>query len=79
VSDDSDPSRDAIHACLQQQGVASRPGALLTGWAVVTQWVDPDGETWLARGHSATIPYWGAKGLWHEALYGDWPEPDDDL
>lgn len=73
VSDDSDPKRDAIHAALQEQGCDSKPGALLTGWGVVAQWVDPDGETWLTRAHSATLPSWAAKGLWHEALYGDWP------
>jgi hypothetical protein len=72
MRDESDPYRDKLHTALQDIGPSDRPGALLTGWALVTQWVDTDGETYLARVHSETIPTWTANGMWHEALYGDW-------
>lgn len=77
MTDVSDPRRDAIHAALQANGSYKvDEGALLTGWALVTEWMDTDGEKWLSRVHSATIPAWVAKGMWHEALNSDWPTDD---
>jgi hypothetical protein len=80
VSDTSDTRRDAIHKLLQELGAeeGAGEGSLLTGWALVTSWVDPDGETWLTKAHAATIPQWTATGMHHEALFGHWPAPDDE-
>lgn len=76
--DNSDPRRDEIHELLQRQGPPDfDKSAVLTGWVVVTEWMDEDGERWLSRGHAASIPTWHANGLHHEVLYGDWPEDDD--
>jgi hypothetical protein len=74
--DDSDPAREAIHAAIQEHAPRGED-AVLTGWALVAEWMDHDGERWLSRAHSATIPAWTAKGMHHEVLYGDWPENPD--
>lgn len=81
MRDESDPQRDAIHERLQEVGVINgREGkaAVLTAWAVVTEWMDEDGEKWLTKSHSASIPTWTAGGFHHEALYGDWPDAEDE-
>lgn len=76
--DESDEKRDRIHEVLQEVGPANMGdrAAVLTGWAIVTEWMDQDGGRWLTKAHSASIPGWTASGLHHEALYGDWPEAD---
>lgn len=78
--DGSDPQRDAIHAALQESGPVHRDdrAAILIGWVVVTEWIDETGGRWLSKCHSSSLPHWLAAGLHHEALYGDWPDPDDD-
>lgn len=74
--DKSDEQRDAIHAALQENSTHhTAEGALLTGWVVVTEWMDGNGEKWLAKSHSPNVANWVAAGYHHEALYGDWPEP----
>lgn len=77
--DKSDPRRDKIHATIQELGPADMEGkaAVLTGWAIICDWMDEDGERWLSKAHSANIPGWIASGYHHEALYGDWPTLDD--
>jgi hypothetical protein len=74
--DGSDPARDAIHAAIQQHAPKGSE-AVLTGWALVAEWMDHDGERWLSRAHSSSLPKWAANGMYHEAIYGDWPDPDD--
>lgn len=77
--DDSDERRDAIDAFLRAQRPTDidRP-AVLTGWVLVMEWMADDGECWLTRGHAASLTSWHADGLHHEALYGDWPDDDDE-
>lgn len=82
MADDSDPRRDALHEFLQEQGPpppdADDPdrtiadGAVLTGWVLIAEWMDPEGERWLVRGHAAGKTRWEAVGMAHEFLYGDW-------
>ncbi len=78
MPDLSDERRDGLHAFLQEQGPPNveATGALLTGWVLVTSWVSPDGERWLAKGFAAELTHWAATGMHHEALYGDWPEDE---
>jgi len=79
--DKSDPLRDRIHEVLQEVGGMNGTddrAALLTGWVVVTEWIDEDGETWLSKSHSASVSHWAANGMHHEALYGDWPSADEE-
>lgn len=69
--DDSDGARDAIHEAIQRHAPKGRE-AILTGWVMVTEWVDRDGERWLSRARAAATTSWAANGMHHEALYGDW-------
>lgn len=79
MPDNSDPRRDQIHALLQEMGPDGIDKAsVLVGWAVVADWMDEDGERWVSRCHSASLPRWLANGLHHEALYGNWDEPEED-
>lgn len=71
--DDSDPARDAIHQAIQQHAPRGED-AILTGWVFVAEWVDHDGERWLSKAHAASTTAWGANGMLHEAIYGDWPD-----
>ena len=79
MPDHSDERRDRIHALLQELGPPDdeQAGGLLIGWVLVMEWVDTNGEKWLSRGHSAEISTWHASGLYHEALYGNWPAPPE--
>lgn len=73
MADDSDDKRDAIHDAIQ----ANAPhglDAILTGWALVTEWMDHDGERWLSKAHAAATTSWAADGMHHHALHGDWPD-----
>lgn len=72
----TDRACEAIHEAIQQNAPIGRQ-ALLTGWALVAEWVDHDGERWLSRAHAESTSTWAAKGMHHEALHGDWPAGDD--
>lgn len=82
MADLSDPRRDYTHDALQyamtiRTGVDDPPdGALVTGWVVVAELMASDGERWLSRANSSSLPVWSAKGLHHEALYGDWTDEE---
>lgn len=80
MADESDPRRDALHTFMQEQGPPEGipDGALLTGWACVAEWMDPEGDRHLSRGWSASLPKWTAHGMMHEVLYGPWPDGEDD-
>lgn len=74
--DASDPARDAIHDAIQEHAPRGQD-AVLTGWVMVAEWIDHQGERWLTKGHSQSTANWAASGMYHEALYGEWPSPDD--
>lgn len=78
--DESDPERDSIHEILQAVGPVGAPdkAVVLTGWVVVAEWMDEAGDKWLSKCHSASLTNWTANGYHHEAVYGAWPEPDED-
>lgn len=77
--DKSDFRRDEIHAKIQELGPSGmEKKAVLVGWAIVCDWMDEDGERWVSKAHSASIPSWSADGMHHEALYGNWPEGVED-
>ena len=62
--DESDSARDAVHEAIQQHAPLGKE-AILTGWALVTEWIDHSGELWLSRANSASTPDWAAKGMHH--------------
>jgi hypothetical protein len=76
VSDDSDPAREAIHEAIQAHAPSGRK-AILTGWVMVAEWMDPEGDRWLSRAHAASTTSWAANGMHHEVLHGDgWDAAD---
>lgn len=76
--DGSDPAREAIHEALQKN-LPRGEDAILTGWVLVAEWIDHDGEQWLSKGHAAGTAPWTAAGMLHEALHGtNWPREGED-
>jgi len=67
-------ANDEISAVLQRRAHPPGMDALLTGWAVVTEWMSPDGTRWLAKAFSDGTTPWTATGMFYEAMEGDWPE-----
>lgn len=49
--------------------------AMLTKFVVVSEWVDTEGNRYLAKrsatGMGESVPHWDVKGLLHEGLFGD--------
>lgn len=69
--------QDAVHDALQKH-MQPAGQAILTGWAVVSEWVDPSGERWLSKGCAPGTTGWAARGMLHDALYrDDWDEDDN--
>lgn len=73
----ADPARDAIHDAIQQHAPIGSE-AVLTGWVMVAEWIDHQGERWLSKAHAESTTSWSAKGMHHEALHGQWPDDSDD-
>lgn len=52
--------------------------AMLLGWVVMAEWMDPEGHRWLSRlsglaGGDRSAPDWQLKGYLHTGLY-EWEE-----
>lgn len=77
MPDQSDPVRDAIHDAIQEHMPMGRE-AVLTGWVIVAEWMDHDGERWLTKGSAAATTGWAGNGMHHEALHGEWPDEESD-
>lgn len=76
MSDQPDPRREAVHQAIQAHALRGED-ALLTGWVLVAEWLDHDGERWLTKAHAASTSSWTARGMHHEAIYGGWPTGDE--
>lgn len=65
-------ARAAIGEVLQEHpsGTDLPPGSLLTGWVVVTEWMDPDGERWIEAMQAEQTAGWHRSGMLFEALHG---------
>lgn len=77
--DDGDERREALTRFLQEQGPPREDdernpegAVILTGWVIVSDWMDETGERWITRGYSASKAKWEADGMLHEVLYGGW-------
>lgn len=66
----------AISETLQQHGPEHENGYLLTGWVVVTEWMDTGGGKFLARCHSDGMTDWQRDGMLEHAGR-DWDDDDD--
>ena len=72
-----DDPRDAIHESIQENAPLGSE-ALLTGWALVCEWIDHGGKRWLTKAFAPSTSQWAAEGMWFEALHGTWPGPASD-
>lgn len=79
--------RDALHKCIQREAMpsdrelardAGASGAVLTNWVIVAEFVDVQGERWLARRDSEDLTLWGRQGMLHNALLSDEWHPDEE-
>lgn len=52
--------------------------AVVTGVVIVAEWISEDGDRNLIRGRTPSLTEWSANGMWHEALYGHWPEDEEE-
>jgi hypothetical protein len=79
MADDTEATRevfrDSVQTAVQQNAPIGRE-ALLTGWVLIAEWMDHDGDRWLTREQAATTTQWTASGMYHEALHSDWDEDD---
>lgn len=72
-----DPERDALHAAISANSAHVQEdsgGAVLTGWVVLSEWMDKDGAKYLAWCRAPGTAAWAARGMMHDILY----RPDDD-
>ena len=69
--------QERVAAVLQTTAPRACPGSVLTGWVVVAEWMDPNGETWLSGLKDQNTSIWKRDGMLHHVLYGDM-EGDED-
>jgi hypothetical protein len=61
---DPDPKREALHRAIQASAPEFDTGhAVLTGWALVAEWMDEAGERWLSKAYAPGTAVWEAKGM----------------
>jgi hypothetical protein len=66
---------EALHNAIGEHA-APEDELMLTRWALVAEWTAADGTRVLTRLGSAGSARWDTSGLFHEALYGEWPPPE---
>lgn len=57
---------ERLHRIIQKLGPNPDPEegpVLLTGWVLVSSWMNGEGESFLSRSDSPDLPYWVASGL----------------
>jgi hypothetical protein len=81
VADDSQLADDRalIHEALERAKPRAIQGltSVLTGWVVVAEYMDADGDKWLSRFQSEGMTTWSRAGLLHEGLQGSTWDADD--
>ena len=70
--------RAALHEAIQRDAAPSdEPGAVLTGWVLIAEFLDTEGAKWLAmRSGPEELTAWAREGFLHRALYDDSWERD---
>lgn len=65
---------DAIQMALQKESPLE--GSVLTAWALVAEWMTPEGTRVLSRIRPEYVTQWLADGMYHHALNTDWEEEE---
>lgn len=61
-----DPERDALHEAIAANSAHVQEeagGAVLTGWVIVSEWMDRDGDRYLAHCRSESTTAWAMRGM----------------
>lgn len=79
---DNDPENTEIAETIQQTASDDDEldGAVLVGYVMIAEWVDPSGERWLSQrtwSPSGPPPMWTVKGWLHEQLYSGFSTGDE--
>jgi hypothetical protein len=53
-----------------------KDGVVLTGWALMAEWEEPNGEHLLTRLVASGSNPWQVKGYFWDGLNGKWPMPE---
>jgi hypothetical protein len=76
VSDELRRDREIIEGAIGSTGPQALHGeGMLTGWVLVAEWMDTQGERWLSKFASEGSTQWQIQGYMHHSLYESW---DDD-
>jgi hypothetical protein len=80
MSESSDRSNDSgVDDLLDAiRRVVFPEGALCTGWVLVTEWVDLDGQHWTYTAKDSNNPIWRHEGLLQHVLNNGLDVTDDD-
>lgn len=71
MANDTEDRGEKITSFLQEIGPGHfKDSAVLTGWVLVSEWMDEEGVKWISKGSSDTLTDWVSNGFLHEALYG---------
>lgn len=68
----SDPELDALHDAIAANAspvMEASGGAILTGWVVLAEWMDKDGERYLSSCRAESTSPWAARGMMHDMLH----------
>lgn len=65
-----DESRESMEQMFRGEAryLAGDPAAYLTGWYLVSEWMDPHGEKWISRAAHKDSPAWQRQGYLTFAL-----------
>ena len=62
--------KSRIHGAIQNEapGLAEKQNAMLSGWLLVTEWIDEDGQRWMAHMGDDESPAWTRMGFLKAAM-----------
>lgn len=72
-AEESVSAHDAIRSALSEnrEELSGGPEAMLTGWYVVSEWVDSEGQRWLSRICDEESTVWARVGLLEFAVVNE--------
>lgn len=76
-------AREQLFEAIQATAVTDDDieSSVLTGFLVVAEWTDPEGERWLSKisgDHAGRLPAWRERGFAAEVMHDWWPSNSDE-